>query len=70
MPWHITNNKQECSGWAVVKDATEEIVGCHTTQGEAQDQLAALHIAEADRTMMDAWDFGMSKKISQDSSNK
>ena len=46
MPWHITNDRAECDGYAVVKDATGEIVGCHRTETQAQKQLAALHIAE------------------------
>lgn len=47
MPWHITNERAECSGWAVVKDATGEIVGCHRTEAHAQAQLTALNIAES-----------------------
>ncbi|CAB5218937.1 hypothetical protein UFOVP227_12 [uncultured Caudovirales phage] len=46
MPWHITNDRAECDGYAVVKDENGEIVGCHATQNQAQKQLAALHIAE------------------------
>jgi hypothetical protein len=46
MPWHVTNDRAECDGYAVVKDATGEIVGCHATQNQANQQLAALHIAE------------------------
>lgn len=46
MPWHITSDRQECDGYAVVKDVTGEIVGCHRTEKQAQAQLAALHIAE------------------------
>ena len=49
MPWHISNNAPGCDGFAVVKDATGEIEGCHPTQGDALAQLAALHIAEADQ---------------------
>lgn len=46
MPWHVTNERQECNGYAVVKDATGEIVGCHRTESQANRQLAALHAAE------------------------
>jgi hypothetical protein len=50
MPWHISNNTPGCDGFAVVKDATGEVEGCHPTQGDALAQLAALHIAEADKS--------------------
>jgi hypothetical protein len=49
MPWHISNSAPGCDGFAVVKDSTGEIEGCHQTQGDALAQLAALHIAEADK---------------------
>ena len=46
MPWHIENDNAECDGFAVVKDATGEIEGCHRTRQQANDQLAALYAAE------------------------
>lgn len=48
MPWHIEQDHPECSGFAVVKDEDMEVVGCHRTEAQALDQLAALNIAEAD----------------------
>jgi len=54
MPYHVEGDHPECSGWAVVKDDTGEIVpgGCHGTQGEADDHLTALNLAEfGDRTI-------------------
>jgi len=45
VPWHIENNNPDCVGYAVVKDATGEIEGCHRTRQDALDQLAALNIA-------------------------
>lgn len=48
MPYHISNEMQECSGWAVVKDETSEIMGCHESEADALAQLAALNIAEPD----------------------
>jgi hypothetical protein len=53
MPWHVTNDRAECDGYAVVKDATGEIVGCHATQNQANKQLAALHIAEPNMRDLD-----------------
>lgn len=46
MPWHISNKKEECSGYAVVKDDDGKVVGCHTTEAEAKAQLAALYASE------------------------
>lgn len=46
MPWHVTNDRAECDGYAVVKDENGEIVGCHRNETQALKQLAALHIAE------------------------
>jgi hypothetical protein len=48
MPWHIEQDHPECQGFAVVKDEDMEVVGCHRTEAQALDQLAALNIAEAD----------------------
>lgn len=46
MPWHIENDNPGCQGFAVVKDADGDIVGCHRTRDQALAQLAALSIAE------------------------
>jgi len=46
MPWHVTNDNPDCSGWAVVKDSNGEIEGCHATKAAAEAQLTALNIAE------------------------
>lgn len=48
MPWHIAQDVAGCDGWAVVKDSTGEIEGCHATRRDALRQLAALNIAEPD----------------------
>jgi hypothetical protein len=48
MPWSIQTDVPGCDGFAVVKDATGEVEGCHPTVQDAQAQLAALHIAEAE----------------------
>lgn len=48
MPWHIDEANAGCDGFAVVKDATGEVVGCHRTRDQALRQLAALHIAESE----------------------
>lgn len=46
MPWHIENDNPECGGWAVVKDSSGEVEGCHQTKAAAEAQLTALNIAE------------------------
>jgi len=46
MPWHIEADNAGCSGYAVVKDTTGEIEGCHRTRAQAERQLTALNIAE------------------------
>lgn len=48
MPWHKSNNREDCDGWAVIKDDTDEVVGCHDTEEEADAQLAALFAQEPD----------------------
>ena len=46
MPWHIAQDRDECEGFAVVKDETDEIVGCHTSRVDALKHLAALYASE------------------------
>ena len=50
MPYHITHNTKECSGYAVVKDSDNEVMGCHKTRKEALAQMAALHANENETT--------------------
>lgn len=45
MPYYITEDADDCSGWAVVKDDGEQI-GCHETKQAAVDQMVAVSIAE------------------------
>ena len=51
MPWHIARNTGGCSGYAVVKDDTSEVVGCHSTEKDAKEQLAALYASEANKSV-------------------
>lgn len=46
MPWHIETSNPECSGFAVVKDVTLEVEGCHRTRAQAERQMAALYASE------------------------
>lgn len=51
MPWHISSNRQECSGYAVVKDDDDSIVGCHSSESEAKAQLSALYASESKKNL-------------------
>jgi hypothetical protein len=49
VPWHVVKNHAECTDgkpWAVVKDADGSVAGCHTSESDANDQLAALYASE------------------------
>ena len=46
MPYSVTNSHPDCSGWAVVKDSSNEVMGCHKNEAQAKAQLTALNIAE------------------------
>jgi hypothetical protein len=46
MPYSVVSDHPECSGYAVVKDETNEVMGCHQTASQAQAQLTALNISE------------------------
>lgn len=49
MPWSIVQNHGECPAsrpWAVVKDDDGEVEGCHSSEADAQQQLAALNAQE------------------------
>ena len=53
MPWHIEDDSLYCDGFAVVKDSNGEVEGCHRTEAQALDHLAALNIVEANETDME-----------------
>jgi nitrate reductase cytochrome c-type subunit len=46
MPYSVVSNHPDCEGYAVVKDANNEVLGCHKTQAQAEDQLTAINISE------------------------
>lgn len=53
MPWHIETGRDDCLGYAVVKDETGELEGCHRTRANAEDQIAALYASEDDDDLED-----------------
>jgi hypothetical protein len=46
MPYSVVNNHPDCEGFAVVKSDTNELIGCHKTKAQAEDQLTAINISE------------------------
>jgi nitrate reductase cytochrome c-type subunit len=46
MPYSVVSNHPECEGYAVVKTDTNELMGCHKMQSQAEDQLTAINISE------------------------
>jgi len=53
MPWEIRENFSDCEDFAVVKIDDETIAGCHKTMEEAEAQLMALNISEAEEDKAD-----------------
>lgn len=54
MPWHVARS-DECGSskpWAVIKDSTGEVEGCHATKSQAEDQMAALYASEGKAVTM------------------
>ena len=47
MPWEIKRNISGCTGYAVVKQGTDELVGCHAGETSAKAQLRALYASES-----------------------
>jgi nitrate reductase cytochrome c-type subunit len=46
MPYSVVSNHPDCEGYAVVKTDDNEVMGCHKTQAQAEDQLTAINISE------------------------
>ena len=52
MPWEIKQNYGGCTGYAVVKEGTTEVEGCHSSRSAAQKQMAALYASETDKAVV------------------
>lgn len=48
MPWEIKENSAGCRGFAVVKQGSGELVGCHPSKSRATAHLRALYASEVD----------------------
>lgn len=48
MPWQIKHGAAGCKGYAVVKQDTGELVGCHPSKSMATAHLRALYSSEQD----------------------
>ena len=49
MPYKVVPDSSDCpksKGYAVVKSATGEVVGCHETSSQAEEQISALYASE------------------------
>lgn len=51
MPWRIERNYKDCSGYAVVKEPSNEVVGCHSTRSGAVAQQRALYASESKKSV-------------------
>lgn len=58
MPWQIRRGAAGCSGYAVVKEDSGKLVGCHPTETAAKAHLRALYASESNK--------GSTKKILRD----
>lgn len=51
MPYSVGEKESYgCSGYPVVKDGTDEVLGCHDTQAAARNQITAMNMSEAEKS--------------------
>lgn len=50
MPWRISRGAAGCSGFAVVKEDSGKLVGCHPTETAAKAHLRALYASESNKS--------------------
>lgn len=56
MPYHKSREVEGCVGKvAVVKDSDGQLMGCHDTEEEADQQLAAIHANEDEAAAARTW---------------
>jgi HK97 family phage prohead protease len=57
MPYYISNEMNDCQGWATIKadtpDSTPETIGCHQVKDDAIDQMIAVSLSEGVEPMGD-----------------
>jgi len=56
VPYSIVQDHPDCGAdtpWAVVKEATDELMGCHATETDAEDQARTLLAEEGNRPQRD-----------------
>lgn len=49
MPWQIKHGAAGCNGYAVVKEGTGDLVGCHPSKSKATAHLRALYASEVSK---------------------
>jgi hypothetical protein len=60
VPYSIVQDHPDCGAdtpWAVTKDATDELMGCHGSEAAAEEQRRALYAAEGDKRDDDGMDY-------------
>ena len=57
MPYYISDQMNDCAGWATIKadtpDSAPETIGCHQTKQDAIDQMVAVSLSEEIEPMGD-----------------
>jgi HK97 family phage prohead protease len=68
MPWTVEQSAEcpESRPWAVVKDSDGSVEGCHATEADANAQLVALNIAEAEGRAYESLDFKPPKGVREE----
>ncbi len=64
MPWHIGQHT-DCNRFAVIKDSDGSLAGCHETEAEAEQQIAALYASEPEMESESSEDSEMGEQISE-----
>lgn len=58
MPYSVVEDHDGCpddSPWGVVKDADGELMGCHSSESDAEEQVAALYASEQEGPSVASW---------------
>lgn len=63
MPWQIKQNVGGCKGFAVVKEGTTTVVGCHPSKSRAAAHMRALYANVKDvKKINNNWDGSLDPK--------
>jgi len=74
MPYYISNEMSDCSGWATIKadtpDSTPETIGCHELKDDAIAQMVAVSLSEEVEPMGDWAERQMMIDVDDDEMNE